>query len=304
MDVMSVLGPIQSRSLGLTLPHEHLLSDLYVQFQPHREFMLFDVDLACEELARFAAVGGRTLVDLTTSDIGRNPLDLRDIASRTGVNVVMGTGRYREPFYESDLWRRSVQDIADEFVADIEVGAADGIRAGIIGEIGVHARYISPVEERIHRAAARAQKRSGLALTTHSIASPIGLDQLDIFEDEGVDLRRVVIGHSDTYPRLEYHREILRRGAYVEFDTIRGTWERDTRRQLDLVVQLVAEGYGDRILLSQDVCTTHHLAAYGGTGYAFVASTFAAQLKDAGLAQEQIDTLLVLNPARMLSGDS
>lgn len=303
MDVMSVLGPLSPRSLGLTLPHEHLLSDLYVQFQPHREFMLFDSDLACEELGRFAALGGRTLVDLTTSDIGRDPTSLRDIASRTGVNIVMATGRYREPFYEADLWRRSVRDIAEEFVADIEIGVADGIRAGIIGEIGVHARHISPVEERIHRAAARAQKRTGLALTTHSIGSPIGLAQLDIFEEEGVDLRRVVIGHSDTYPRLDYHREIIRRGAYVEFDTIRGTWERDTRRQLGLVMQLVSEGLGERLLLSQDVCTTQHLAAYGGTGYAFVASSFAAQLRDAGLALEQIDMLLVQNPARMLSGE-
>ena len=102
MNVNTVLGEVSPADLGWTLPHEHLLIDIYVRFQPHREYMLFDVDLACAELAPFAAAGGTTLVNVTTNEIGRSPLKLREIATRTGVNIVMGTGRYREPFYEPD----------------------------------------------------------------------------------------------------------------------------------------------------------------------------------------------------------
>jgi predicted metal-dependent phosphotriesterase family hydrolase len=304
MNVNTVLGEISPAHLGWTLPHEHLLIDIYVRFQPHREYMLFDVDLACAELAPFAAAGGTTIVNVTTNEIGRSPLKLREIATRAGVNIVMGTGRYREPFYEPALWERPTQEIAEEFIRDIEVGAEDGIKAGIIGEIGVHERHVSPVEERVHRAAARAQVRTGLALTTHSIASTIGLAQLDIFEEEGVDLRRVVIGHSDTYPDPDYHRALIKRGAFVEFDTIRGASEYETARTLGLIKQLVDEGHIEHILLSQDVCATTHLTAYGGSGYAYLISTFTERLRQAGLAQEQLEQLFVLNPKRMLSGSA
>jgi predicted metal-dependent phosphotriesterase family hydrolase len=304
MHVNTVLGEVSPADLGWTLPHEHLLIDIYVRFQPHREYMLFDVDLACAELATFASAGGSTLVNVTTNEIGRSPLKLREIATRTGVNIVMGTGRYREPFYEPALWQTPTQEIAEEFIRDIEVGAEDGIKAGVIGEIGVHERHVSPVEERVHRAAARAQVRTGLALTTHSIASTIGLAQLDIFEEEGVDLRRVVIGHSDTYPDPDYHGALIRRGAFVEFDTIRGASEYETARTVGLITRLVDEGHIEHILLSQDVCATSHLTAYGGSGYAYLISTFTERLGQAGLAQEQLEQLFVLNPKRMLSGSA
>jgi predicted metal-dependent phosphotriesterase family hydrolase len=304
MNVNTVLGEVSPADLGWTLPHEHLLIDIYVRFQPHREYMLFDVDLACAELAPFAAAGGTTLVNVTTNEIGRSPLKLREIATRTGVNIVMGTGRYREPFYEPALWERPTKEIAEEFIRDIEVGAEDGIKAGIIGEIGVHERHVSPVEERVHRAAARAQARTGLALTTHSIASTIGLAQLDIFEEEGVDLRRVVIGHSDTYPDLDYHRALIKRGAFVQFDTIRGAAEYETARTLGLIRSLVDQGHIEHVLLSQDVCATTHLTAYGGSGYVYLISTFSERLRQAGLAQEQLEQLFVRNPKRMLSGSA
>jgi phosphotriesterase-related protein len=302
MRVNTVLGEVSPNDLGRTLAHEHLLIDIYVRFQPHREYMLFDVDLACAELAPFVAAGGKTLVEVTTNEIGRSPLQLAEISRRTGVNIVMGTGRYREPFYEQELWERPTQEIAEEFIRDIEVGTEDGIKAGIIGEIGVHERHVSPVEERVHRAAARAQVRTGVPLTTHSIASPVGLAQLDIFEEEGVDLRRVVVGHSDTYPHPDYHRALIARGAFVQFDTIRGSSEYETARTIGLIKGLVDDGQIEHLLLSQDVCATTHLTTYGGRGYGYLITTFSGRLRQAGLAEEQLEQLFVHNPKHMLSG--
>ena len=112
------------------------------------------------------------------------------------------------------LDRASVGELADRLVAEIESGVADtGIRPGIIGEIGTDKPWLSALEERVHRAAGRAARQTGLAITTHSVMSAVGLAQLQVFEDEGVDPARVVIGHADSYPSLDHYLEIIRRGA-------------------------------------------------------------------------------------------
>jgi phosphotriesterase-related protein len=301
--VMTVTGPVAPDQLGIVMTHEHLLLDLYRVFQPHRDMKLYDVELAAAELAHYARAGGGTVVELSTPDLGRDPAGLRRISEESGVRIVMAAGRYREPFYEPDLWRHTVDEIADELVADIEVGV-DGIRPGILGEIGTHDVFVSPVEERLHRAVARAHHRTGLTITTHSNASPVGLAQLDLFEEERVDLRRVVVGHCDTFPMREYHQAILDRGAWVQFDTIRGNYEFETQRQVRLVVELVELGYLDRLLLSQDICIDKFYTVFGGNGYAFLVSQFVPMLREAGLSEEQVRVLLVENPRRMLTGES
>ena len=301
-EVMTVTGPIQPADLGVVMPHEHLLLDLYRVFQPHREMKLFDVELAASELALYGAAGGRTIVEVTTPDLGRDPVGLRRIAETSGVQVVMAAGWYREPFYEREVWEKSAKQLAAELIDDVEVGR-DGIRPGILGEIGTHGSHVSPVEERVHRAVARAHHQTGLSITTHSNATPVGLAQLDVFEEEGVDLRRVVIGHCDTYPVAEYHRALLARGAWVQFDTIRGNFEFETQRQARMVVELIAEGFIDRLLLSQDIAVDRFYTVYGGNGYAFLVSTFVGRLRQMGISEEQIEILLVHNPRRMLIGD-
>lgn len=303
MDVMTVRGPVSGADLGITLPHEHLLLDLYQVFQPHRDMKLYDKDLAAAELDLYAKAGGGTLVEVTTPDLGRDPKGLVELSDRTGVHIVMGTGRYREPFYEQDIWRMTTNQVADLFILEIREGVDGGIRPGIIGEIGVHGPFISPAEERVHRAVARAHLATGLAITLHANATPIGLPQLDLLSEEGVDLSRVVVGHCDTYADRSYHLAILEKGAYVEYDTIRGSWDFETKRQLKMVLDMVEQGYIDRLLLSQDLAVDKFYTAYGGNGYTFVVSKFAALLRDAGLSEAQLRQLLVDNPRRMLTGE-
>jgi predicted metal-dependent phosphotriesterase family hydrolase len=300
--VMTVLGPVDGADLGITLTHEHLLMDAFKVFQPHREFLTNDPVLAAQELDLFKQAGGGTLVELTTQDLSRDPAGLVDISRRTGVHVVMATGRYREPFYEPELWKLSTREVAQLFIDDIEDGV-DGIRPGIIGEIGTHDPWVSPVEERVFRAAARAHKETGLALTLHANASAVGLAQLDVLEEEGVDLRRVVVGHCDTHAFLDYHRAILERGAWVEYDTIRGIFEFETQRQLSHTLTLIEEGHIDRLLLSQDSGLNRFYTCYGGTGYHYLITRFVELMLEAGLSQEQVDTLLIENPRRMLTGE-
>ena len=154
------------------------------------------------------------------------------------------------------------------------------------------------------RAAARAHMQTGVTITTHGVRSPVGLAQLDILEDEGVDLNRVIIGHCDFYPHPDFHLAVAQRGAFVQFDSIgRGFHEWDVQQRLDWVLRLIGQGFLQRILLSHDVCMKPHLRAYGGQGYAYILTDFVPRLRDAGLSTEQIRTLTVDNPRSALTGE-
>jgi phosphotriesterase-related protein len=309
--VQTVLGPVDPVDLGFTLPHEHTQIALWHIASRWDYWQLTrDEPLILEELAAFREAGGRSLVDLTMPGVGRDPSWLAGLARASGLHVVMGCGWYRGTYYPSEalIDRRSVDDLADELVREAGEGVdASGIRPGIIGEIGTDKPWVSALEERVHRAAARAARRTGMAITTHSVLSPVGLDQLRIFEDEGVDPRRVVIGHADSYPHLEHYLEIVERGASVEFDFLGMSFTPTERhgetRIIELLCELLSRGYAGHVLLSQDVCHDSQLRRYGGNGYAYLADTFLPRLRDAGLSDAEIETITVANPRRVLTLD-
>jgi phosphotriesterase-related protein len=220
----------------------------------------------------------------------------------------MGSGWYREAYYPPtlDVDRRSVESLADELVAEIEGGVGEtGIRPGIIGEIGTDKPWVSAREERVFRAVARVARRTGLAVTTHAVLSPVGLEQLRILEAEGADPTRVVIGHADSYPQLEHWLAIVERGASVELDFLGMTFTPQERhgegRVIDLLGELLARGHVERVLLSQDVCHDSQVRRYGGNGYTYLADTFLPRLREAGVSDAEIETITVANPRRLLT---
>jgi len=308
--VQTVLGPIDPATLGWTLPHEHTAIALwhianrwdYWELRRNEPVIL-------EELAAFRAAGGGALVDLTLDGVGRDPEWLAGLARASGLHVVMGSGWYRGAHYPAETLvdRRSVDSLADEIVRDATEGVGQtGIRSGIIGEIGTDKSWLSALEERVHRAAARAARRTGLAITTHAVQSTVGLDQLAVFEAEGADLSRVVIGHADSNPSLDYHLAIVERGATVEFDFLGMSFTPLERhgegRIVDLLRELLARGHVERILLSQDVCHDSQLRRYGGNGYTYLADTFLPRLRTVGVSDAEIRTITIDNPRRLLTG--
>ena len=307
--VQTVGGEIDPSELGFTLPHEHTQISLW--HVPNRwDYweLTRDEPTILSELALFKAAGGGTLVDLTSVGVGRDPLWLRRISEQSGLHVVMGCGWYRQAYYpvEALIDRRSVDSLADELVTEVVDGVGDtGIRPGIIGEIGTDKPWMTAQEERVHRAAARASRRTGLAITTHSVMSDVGLLQLKVFEEEGGDLSRVIIGHADSYPSLDYYVEIIRRGASVEFDFLGMSFTPAERhgepRLIELLCELMSRGHADRILLSQDVCHNSQLKRYEGNGYVYLAETFLPRLTQQGVSQGEIETITRSNPARLLA---
>jgi phosphotriesterase-related protein len=303
MNVMTVTGPVKPDELGVVLPHEHVFIDLVREYRGSG--LLNDEHLAVRELEAVRAAGGSTLVDLTTDEIGRDPAALRRVAEATGIAIVMGSGHYREPYLDRDWFdQHPVDAIADEIVRDITEGVrGSGIRAGIIGEIGADRRHVSAAEERSFRAAARAHQRTGVTISTHAARWPVGLAQLKILTEEGVDPRRVIIGHTDSVPIPEYHLALVRQGCYVSFDSIGTGSQYDGHRALDFILRLVRAGFGAQILLSQDVCLSDHLKAAGGCGYAYLLTEFLPALIAVGLDAEQVERFVTSNPRAALTGE-
>ena len=300
MNVNTVSGPIHVDELGITLTHEHLLIDLY-RVTSIGDHLLDDPELAVQELAPFRALGGGSLVDLTSEGLRRDPLALRQISQRSGVHIIMGSGWYREPFYPPTIYTRSTNTLADYLVDEIENGVGGtGIRPGVLGEIGTEKDRFTPAMERVFRAVARAHCRTGLPIFTHATAGTLGLEQLDLLREEGVDLRWVVIGHADGRMDHNYHTAIARAGAYVGFDRIGRPLIGPPSRHIAALQSLADQGLLDHVLLSQNVSLKSHLHYYGGLGYDYILSDFVPLLRDAGFSQEQIDLLLIENPKRLL----
>jgi phosphotriesterase-related protein len=302
-EVMTVRGPVPGDQLGVILPHEHLFIDLLREYRASG--LLNDEDLTLHELTAFRDAGGRTIVDCTSEGLGRDPSALRRVSEATDLNVVMGSGFYRRPYLDEGLVDRlSVDALADRIVRDLTEGVGDtGIQAGIIGEIGCD-RFVSALEERVLRSAARAHLVTGVTITTHAARWPVGHAQLDLLEEEGVDPGRVIIGHCDMVPDPGYHLSLVRRGAFVQFDTIQGASGWDTKRRVDWIRALVDAGHERQLLLSQDVCLATDLSANGGPGYAYLLRAFGPKLVDAGFPAELVDTLMTDNPRRALTGEA
>jgi len=339
--VQTVLGVIDAEDLGVTLPHEHLLTDLSVWFTEPKEAglkklayepvsitnrdwvwhnpicsmdnpRLLDEDIIIEEVMHFKKEGGQTIVELSNGNIGRDPLGLARVSRATGINVVMGSGYYVGEVQGPDYDRKTEEDIAEEIITDIQIGVDDtGVCSGIIGEIGcsypLHDR-----ERKCLSAVVRAQQQTGAAINIHpgrSVNSPI--DIIRILDNASADISHVVMSHLDLiiHP-FEILCELAETGCYLEYDFFGGypfnppRWGLDPRpcdrERIEQIFSLIEKGYLKQILISHDIGTKAKLVRYGGGGYAHILRNMVPQMRAQGITREQIHTIMVENPIRML----
>lgn len=341
--VQTVLGPVRRSELGIVLPHEHLFNDLSSvvaepaypssrilvdsPVEPRLQYLLRqdpyccadnlgpkDVEDVVGEVAAFRDRGGRTVVDATGSTaIGRDPEKLVAVARRTGVNVVMSAGTYLEKFEGSRITSRSVDDQAASIVADLTTGAGDtGIRAGVIGEVGVSPAF-TPAERAAVRAAGMAQRACPeVGVNVHMPGwERRGHEVLDILIDEvGVPAARISLAHSDpSGADRDYQRSLLERGVILEYDMIgldisfpgEGA-SPAPHESADAIARLVADGHAEQITLSQDLFLKQMWTRNGGNGLSFVTSIFADLLRERGVDERSVRRLTVDNPAAWLCG--
>jgi phosphotriesterase-related protein len=265
---------------------------------------LDDEPLAIAELMAFKAEGGVSVVDPTCRGIGRNPRALQRISAATGLNIVMGAGYYLQSSHPPELADMSVDAVADQIVAEALDGI-EGVRIGLIGEIGVSSAFTAD-EEKSLRGAVRAQARTGLPLMVHLPGwFRLGLRVLDIVEEEGGDPHHTVLCHMNpSFADVDYQTACAARGAFVEYDMLgMDYWYADQQVQCPsdeetaaAIARLVALGFGGRILLSQDVFLKMMLTRYGGNGYAHVLRHYVPRLRRHGVHEAAIRAMLVDNP--------
>jgi len=183
------------------------------------------------------------------------------------------------------------------------------IRAGLMGELGTSSP-IYPFEERQLRAAARVQRQSGASINVHPLMwGHEHLHILDILEEEGADLSRVVISHCDELIEPEWHAKIATRGAVLSFDTFGSeayfdrSFEhepRDTDR-IECILRLLEKGYGSQITLAHDICSLIQFRHYGGWGWDHLLSNIVPLLRYAGVSQQELDVMIIETPRRLLT---
>jgi phosphotriesterase-related protein len=250
-----------------------------------------------------------TIIDLTTPDLGRDVEFVRGVAEAAGINVVAATGIWRD--VPRSFWERSLDRIADIFVREIEVGIGDsGIKAGVI-KVANDAEGVTPEGERVLRGAARALKRTGCPISTHHWApAEVGRRQVEIFQDEGVPMDRICIGHSADTTDVDYLESLLRTGVYLSMDRYPGAEGRpDWRQRNETVRALIERGWAERLMLGHDYAPAPVSARHTDDGtpaettrYLFLSTVALPALRAEGVSAETIDLMMREVPRRFLTG--
>lgn len=301
--IETVCGPVANDELGWTLAHEHFFTETYNS----PGMYLADPQIARLELADAAQVGTQTVIDLTTLDMGRDPQSLRALSRDTGVNIIMGTGWYTQATYPEWINSTPTNELAQILINDIHDGV-DGVRPGVIGEIGIASSTLDAREERVLRAVGRTHVATNLTIFIHQQRTFSGPLALQVLTEEGVSPHRIVFCHMDSIEAKTVHTDASSMGVWLSYDRLQGwdlvhqlqPWE--VERRLDLLLTARREGYLDRILLSTDCCVKGDLRRYGGPGYVFTHGDFARLLSDHGFSDGELDQLFSSNPRRALTG--
>jgi predicted metal-dependent phosphotriesterase family hydrolase len=317
MRIITVLGEVEPERLGPTHMHEHLVIRLA---NPLDEGSASpdEVQGAVEDVRRFARAGGRCLVDLTNRGMARDVRALAEISGQTGVGIVCATGFYQQHYYPSWVAEWPVERLADLLTEEILDGIeGTNIRAGIIGEIGSSFGKIMPLEEKVFKAAARAQRQTGSAISTHTSYGTMLLEQIDLLDHESVPLDRVVIGHAELNNDLAIHLEALRRGVVLEYDTVGkerwrlpngGMYELADDLRETLILRVLDAGHEDQLVLGSDIMGKRRTdeaalnpATLGRYGLGYILGGFIPRLLAKGVSHSAIEKFLVCNPRRLLS---
>ncbi len=287
---------------GHVLMHEHLLLDLG-RWNGNSMFTVLDEQLIADEVSEAARVGVGLIVEQTTPDMGRTAEGLARVSSAVGVAIVACTGFYMELTYPAErVAERAEEELAETMIRELTQGIGDsGIRAGLIGEIGTSPNGVTPVEKKVLRASARAQRATGSALATHTAMGRDASEQLDILEAAGADLSRVVVGHMDGQLDLAAQLELLRRGVTLGYDRLGAVHLGSDDDRLRLLLELLERDFVDHIVLSMDMSRSDRLQRYGGHGFAGLHERFLPRLREQGVAEATLSKLLVENPLRLLA---
>ena len=314
--VETTAGPIDAGELGLTLIHEHFRGrDEAAAIQwPHLYDEQAEWDASIEAAKGVQAHGVKTIVEPTAMLLGRDIDLLRRIAAETGLNIVPCTGIYTYDHLPQFFQNRDEDFMADCFVHDIEHGIQGTDTKAAFIKCAADEAGVTPNIEKVHRAAARASVRTGKPIMAHSRpASETGPRQVEIFLEEGVAPEKIQIAHTGDTDDLDYIERLLDKGVYIGLDRYGLEIFLPMDRRNATTTELLKRGHVERMFLSQDFVVAldwyppelaEQLIAAGMAkdwSMTLLWEQVIPTLKESGMTDEQLETMLVANPARWLS---
>lgn len=300
--IPTVSGPVEASSVGPALVHEHVLVDFVGAERVSRS--RYDVDevvrTVVPRLLALRAAGCRTLFEATPAYLGRDPLLLRRLAGASGLRLVTNTGYYGaagDRYVPAHAWRESASELAARWTAEFQDGIeGTGIRPGFI-KIGVDEGSLSSIDRKLVEAAALCHLRTGLTIAVHTGDGEAALDTLATLRRKGVAPEAWIWVHAQNTPDRPTQDWAARVGGWVELD---GVSPDGLETHARAVLDLARRGLLGHVLVSQDAGWYHVGEAGGGTWrpYTFLFERLVPALRAKGLTEDEIRTLLVVNPAR------
>lgn len=301
--ILTVRGPIRADSLGMALPHEHVICDFIGADQTNPERWNQDevVGRMLPYLKALKDTGVSTFFDCTPAFIGRDPVILKRLSQATNLNIVTNTGFYggaNDKYVPQEAYEMSTEAMANHWIEEFENGIdGTGIRPGFV-KIGVdaiadNAATLSEIDAKIVRAAAQTSRKTGLSVTCHTGGGLAGLAALRLFIASGAKASSFIVAHADNHGE-SINKKVADMGAWVSLDAI---GRRPLKQHLELIPKLLSHR-ADRLLLSQDNGWYSVGEPRGGEirGYTDLTQNFLPALRAGGVSQTQIDQLMRLNP--------
>ncbi|HZW58280.1 MAG TPA: hypothetical protein VFF30_18470 [Nitrososphaerales archaeon] len=355
MRVNTVLGEIEPEKLGSTLVHEHMFVDGTIWAvkpdQPRyrkifrkpvalenvglvRRAGLYSIDnlvvddfeMILDELSLFKQSGGSTVIDLTVDGIGRDVERLHRLSRKSRVNIIAPTGYYVDQTIPPWVKKSKTADITSRIVRDIEEGIdGSGVKAGVIGEIGVSPGRFTENERKVLIASAKAQTETGVPLTVHMWGDPPGkwpgFEVIDLLEARGADVSKVYISHIDwTFNQTNdwsIAKRVAKLGLYLSFDNFGNEWPASTQysgpasvkvfgaptdyQRIEGIKELVEAGFENQILLAHDLSQKIHFKKYGGHGLDHIPTNVPNLFRMLNVKQSLLSKFLKENPKRLFS---
>lgn len=322
--INTVMGTVSPDDLGVTLIHEHLVYG-FPGWQCDTAAPPYDREKIagdCVEMIRGAQEFGlKTFVDVTPIDGSRDPELFKMVADKTGINLICATGLFNEyegspNYFRNRAWltgnpRQVVSDMCESFVKDITIGIGDsGVKAGVL-KVATSKNAITTYEEMVLEAAAMAQKETGVPIITHTEEGTMGPQQADFLISKGADPKRLMIGHmcNDSMP---YHLNVLKKEVYLGFDRLGLNFYFPDSKRIEMIISLIKSGYEQKILLSHDVVINWPgrkivfpeaaLPLVANWKLTHIFENIIPALKEADVADDQINTIMIDNPRRLFTG--
>lgn len=305
--IRTVTGDIDPDDLGFTYSHEHLIGAPPAAKRTDDDLVILDEAMGLFEAKAAAALGVRSMYEASAWDYSRDPEALRRISLESGVQIIGCGGFNKGEWFEDLLGDVPTEELERRIVEDVEVGMnGTDVKAGAI-KYGTAYNRVTPTEERVLRAAARAHRRTGAVLHGHTETGTMALRQLDLLDEEGVDLNRVGIVHLMRNPDPYLHKQIARRGTYLCYDGFAKIKYFPESTRINVLLEVVEAGLAERILIGGDLARKTDLTAYtGGPGLHYIAGEwlprFRAELAERHYSAADIDELVRLifveNPKR------